>query len=225
MSYKISETFLTFQGEGVHMGKSAYFVRLMGCDVQCPFCDSAATWHKNWKPKDALSLSAAQIVALVQNNAPPGAIVVITGGEPTLYKLWALTDALHDAQFRVHLETAGHRPMSGSFEWITLSPKTAIAPPLEANLSMANEIKIIVESEATLLRDLQLVIPAAWPAASIWLHPEWSHRNDPNVLRLIVETVKWNPRLRVGYQMHKIYGADLLDPNADKRIVPLGGKA
>ena len=47
----IHEVFYAFQGEGVHMGKSAFFIRTFGCPLHCPWCDSAGTWHKDFIPK------------------------------------------------------------------------------------------------------------------------------------------------------------------------------
>ena len=53
----IHERFFTWQGEGVHTGRSAYFIRLQGCPVKCPWCDSAGTWHPDWVPKDVEKIS------------------------------------------------------------------------------------------------------------------------------------------------------------------------
>ena len=63
--------------------------------------------------------------------------------------------------------------------------------------------------------------------ATIWLHPEWSkaRERDASVLNAITDAVKQNPRLRAGYQMHKLYRADELDAHSDKRLIPLGGNA
>src|SRR5690606_10755697 len=48
--YPVHEQFHTWQGEGVHMGRSAYFIRTFGCPVKCPWCDSAGTWHPDHIP-------------------------------------------------------------------------------------------------------------------------------------------------------------------------------
>lgn len=219
----IQEFFYAIQGEGVHMGRAAFFVRLMGCDQKCIFCDAAGTWHRDFKPLNAKRLSAAQIAELALVSSHGGAFVVITGGEPTLYDLGPLSDALHDCGFNVHLETAGHHPIHGAFDWVTLSPKVGIAP-LEQNLKRADEFKIIVENEDTLWRDLLLLEGRVRAGSTIWLHPEWSQTKNPAVLKLIVETVKKNPRLRAGWQLHKNYACDALDPNS-ACSVPLGGVA
>jgi len=100
--FPLAEAFHSFQGEGVHMGRAAYFVRLYGCDQKCGFCDSAGTWHPDFKPEGIERVSAAQIAERVgQALGPPephfeGAFVVLTGGEPCLYPLQELVGALRD---------------------------------------------------------------------------------------------------------------------------------
>jgi organic radical activating enzyme len=222
--YRIYERFYSFQGEGVHLGRAACFIRLYGCDQHCPFCDSAGTWAKNFKPPEMPLLSAQETAALVE--APAGAFVVITGGEPALYDLEPLVDAIHARGFKVHLETAGHRHIRGQFDWVTMSPKLFALPPLESSWLRADEIKLIIESPEQLQRDLKTVLAASLRyGVPVWLHPEWSQRANAGVLAAIVGAAKENPRLRAGYQLHKLYTADLFDPNANQEIIPLGGKA
>src|SRR5689334_15634792 len=97
----VMEHFYTLQGEGVFQGKAAYFIRLGGCDVGCVWCDVKESWdaaaHPSYSVKDLVSLAAFH----------PGTIVVITGGEPLLHQLDALTSALRQAGLRTHMETSG----------------------------------------------------------------------------------------------------------------------
>ncbi len=231
MIFNVQETFGAFQGEGDHMGRAAYFVRLMGCDQRCEFCDAAATWHPDWKPANARRLTERDIADHVNMESSKRAFVVLTGGEPTLYDLEPLVSELHRIGRRVHLETAGHRPMSrrllDAFDWITLSPKGAGAPPCHENNDAAHEFKIIVESAESLERDLSLIYRSA-RRKSVWLHPEWSQRNNPKILRLITETVKsaypcGDSIVRAGWQLHKNYKCDALDPRSAPPV-PLGGQ-
>jgi 7-carboxy-7-deazaguanine synthase len=223
MTYVLQEHFYSTQGEGVHAGRAAYFLRLMGCDQKCHFCDSAGTWHPAWKPPHVLRHSAEEAADLI--DAPKGAFVVITGGEPTLYDLVPLVEAVHARGFKVHLETAGHRFIRGPLNWITLSPKLFATPPIWSSWMHADEIKLICETPEQLARDVETILDAPIKLhAPIWLHPEWSRRNEPLVLRAIIEAVKANPRLRAGYQLHKLFQADLYDPNSIKQIIPLGGR-
>ena len=76
----VNERFHTWQGEGVHTGKSAYFIRLQGCPVKCAWCDSAGTWHPDWVPKDVEKISPK---TLAEDALTSGCeIVVLTGENP-----------------------------------------------------------------------------------------------------------------------------------------------
>lgn len=221
--YTVQEQFMSFQGEGVWTGQAAYFVRLYGCDQRCHFCDSAGTWHPDWIPSRFDRRTAEEIADSIPTDLPFG-FVVLTGGEPTLYRLSALIDAIRDQTQRgVHIETAGHKPIDGNPNWITLSPKPFAAPPLADNVHRANEFKLIVEHPQSIPEALATIDNRA-TGAPVWLHPEWSKRHDTDVLRAIVSWVTTHGHpFRAGWQMHKPYAADMMDPGADQRLIPLGG--
>ena len=140
-------------------------------------------------------------------------IVVITGGEPAIHDLNELTDCLRSRKLKVHLETSGAFPLRGTFDWVTVSPKEWKKPLLDC-LVRADELKIVVDS-------LQAVdywekeISHVWCTDSIWLHPEWSKRNDRAILQMINRKVKEGKHpYRAGYQLHKIYEVDEEDTGA-----------
>ena len=225
--YSVYERFWTIQGEGVHTGRRMYLVRLVGCDQQCPWCDAAGTWHPNWMPGNVERLPAEAIAEEVGT----GDIVLITGGEPTLYNLRPLVEEVHARGAKVHLETAGHHEAPDGVDWITLSPKfnfKGAKPPKPRMLQRANELKLIVTSPRDLGAQLDEV--ENWQKllredAVVWLHPEWGSRHDPELLENIVATVlhdvaRYVLDIRAGWQTHKLYMAD---PNPQKVVVPLGG--
>lgn len=224
VKYPLYESFYTWQGEGVHLGRAAYFVRLYGCPQKCIWCDSAGTWHAQYRPAHIQSLSAEDLVQSIVQESPPEAIVVITGGEPILFNLEPLTALLKPLGRAIHLETSGIAPLRGHVDWLTLSPKPFGMPPLPEVVSRAHEAKIIVHQKEDIDRGLEMLegLPETSP---IWLHPEWSRARDKDRILLdwITQTVKERPRLRAGFQMHKLYRADDLDPNSEKTHVPLGG--
>ncbi|GGK31279.1 7-carboxy-7-deazaguanine synthase [Deinococcus malanensis] len=224
MKYPVFERFYTWQGEGVHLGRAAYFVRLYGCPQECPWCDSAGTWHRDYRPAGVQLMTPEAIAECVARESPDGAVVVVTGGEPILFDLAPLVDALHGLGRRVHLETSGIAPLRGAIDWVTLSPKPFGTPPLRSVVEQAHEVKIIVHDVSD-IQDGLATLNGLKDDAVIWLHPEWSRarERDVVVLNAITEAVKANPRLRAGYQMHKLYRADDLDANSDKRLIPLGG--
>ncbi|AKH17108.1 MULTISPECIES: 7-carboxy-7-deazaguanine synthase QueE [Deinococcus] len=226
MKYPVYERFYTWQGEGVHLGRAAYFIRLYGCPQACPWCDSAGTWHRDYRPDGVTLMDTDELAEVVRNESPDGAVVVVTGGEPILFDLKPLTDALHALGRRVHLETSGIAPLRGDLDWVTLSPKPFGQPPLPEVVAVADEVKIIVHEPGDIQAGLD-TLTGLPDEAVIWLHPEWSkaRERDLKVLNAITQAVKENPRLRAGYQMHKLYRADDLDAHSDKRLIPLGGNA
>lgn len=226
MNYPVYERFYTWQGEGVHLGRAAYFIRLYGCPQACPWCDSAGTWHRDYRPDGVTLMGADELAEVVRAESPDGAVVVITGGEPILFDLAPLTGALHALGRRVHIETSGIAPLRGELDWVTLSPKPFGQLPLPEVVALADEVKIIVHEPGDIQAGLD-TLTGLPDEAVIWLHPEWSRarERDLSVLNAITQAVKENPRLRAGYQMHKLYRADDLDAHSDKRLIPLGGNA
>jgi organic radical activating enzyme len=189
----VMEQFYTIQGEGYNTGRAAYFIRLGGCDVGCHWCDVKESWDAEAHPKQTVSQLVDAVLAY------PGRDVVITGGEPLMHELGPLTAALQAAGCRTWLETSGAHPLSGSWDWICLSPKKFKAP-LPAVLAAAHELKVVVfnghdfawaEEHAALVN----------PAARLYLQPEWSRaaRMTPE----LVEYVKQHPRWQVSLQTHK----------------------
>lgn len=133
----IMESFYTIQGEGVHNGKAAYFIRLGGCDVGCVWCDVKESWDAEKHPLTSIN-------TLVQDaGGYPAKMVVVTGGEPLMYNMGPLTVALQNAGFQTNIETSGAYPMSGSWDWICFSPKK-FKEAHESILPVAHELKIII---------------------------------------------------------------------------------
>ena len=215
----IYEHFFTWQGEGIHQGRSAYFARTFGCPVHCPWCDSAGTWHADYVPDSIDKISAGELIDSALKKKP--SFLLITGGEPTIHDLNELTELAHDQSLPVHLETSGAFPIKGSFDWITLSPKIW-KQPLKENILLADEIKIIVDS-VNCIENWFTTHPEILKCKVVWLHPEWTQRKNPLILDAITETIKtYGDPLRAGYQLHKLYFADEKDPGC-KPNIPIGG--
>lgn len=195
MEYPLMEDFYTIQGEGVHSGRAAYFIRLAGCDVHCWWCDVKESWDENGHP----NIAVKEIVRRAKKSGAP--LAVITGGEPLLYNLDALTYRLKEEGLKVHLETSGSSPVSGYLDWITLSPKK-FKEPVEEIFSCVDELKVVVLSS----KDLEWAEEnaARCPAETqLLLQPEWG---TPASMKLIEEYVKQNPRWGISLQIHKFLG-------------------
>ena len=189
----VMEQFYTLQGEGVYQGKAAYFIRLGGCDVGCVWCDVKDSWeadkHPQWNIGD-----------LVQNASQyPGDIVVITGGEPLLHDLKELTNALKIAGKRTHMETSGSSPLSGQWDWITLSPKKFKAP-LDEILPLANELKVVIFNRHD-FEWAEKFKSQVSPACKLFLQPEWDKANV--MTPLIIDYIKQHPEWQLSLQIHK----------------------
>ncbi len=187
------EDFYTIQGEGYHTGKAAYFIRLGGCDVGCRWCDAKYTWNPRLYPP----VEVATIVA--RATACAAQAVVVTGGEPLLYPLGVLTSELHARGLELFLETSGSHPFSGEFDWVCLSPKRQ-QPPLEEAYARADELKVIVE-RAEDFAWAELNAARVRPECRLYVQPEWSVSEQ--VMPLLVEYVKANPRWNISIQSHK----------------------
>ena len=189
----LMEEFYTIQGEGYKTGKAAYFIRLGGCDVGCHWCDVKESWNAEIHPLTA----ADQIVANAEKH--PGKAVVITGGEPLIYNLDYLTAQLQIRGIKTFIETSGAYPLSGSWDWICLSPKKFKAP-LPSVCTVAGELKVIVFNKSDFEfaeQNAKLVSPGC----KLYLQPEWSKASE--MTPLIIQYVMANPRWEISLQTHK----------------------
>ncbi len=189
----LMEEFYTIQGEGYNTGKAAYFIRIGGCDVGCHWCDVKESWDANIHPLTGIDV----IVEHVQSyNAKS---VVVTGGEPLIYNLNALTQVLKNKSIETYIETSGAYELSGEWDWICLSPKKTM-PPLEKIYQEANELKVIVFNQHD-FKWAEELAQKVNPECYLYLQPEWSKRTE--VLPKIVDYVKVNPKWMVSLQSHK----------------------
>ena len=194
----VLECFYSIQGEGAHSGKPAFFIRLAGCNVNCYWCDV----KESWSVDDKQYISINQIMNKVKKAKTN--FVVITGGEPLLYNLDLLTKKLKKLNKKIHLETSGTQPLSGSFDWICFSPKK-FKKPLDIFYKVSDELKIVIcnrsdfkwaESHFQLLKK----------KSSLFLQPEWSVEKKVNPL--IFDYIKKNPKWKLSLQIHKFLGVD-----------------
>lgn len=192
VEYPIMEHFYTIQGEGAHTGRASYFIRTAGCDVQCWWCDVKDSWDGDKHPK----MKVSDLIDVVKESGAP--FVVITGGEPLLHDLSALTSALKTLGVKIHIETSGSSPLSGKLDWITLSPKR-FKKPLDEVFPYVDELKVVVLTK----KDLKWAEENASKCgenATLLLQPEW---DTPDSIPLIVDYVKENPQWGISLQTHK----------------------
>jgi 7-carboxy-7-deazaguanine synthase len=192
-SLPVMEQFLTLQGEGRYTGHAAYFIRLGGCDVGCVWCDVKESWDMEKHPRIEINQLVENVLA---SNAT---IAVITGGEPLMHSLDDLTSELQSRGIRTHIETSGAHPVSGMWNWITLSPKKFKAALPEA-IQLADELKVVVYNRS----DFDWANHYAGMVKNeclLYLQPEWSKSSELNPL--IVEYIKQHPQWLLSLQTHK----------------------
>jgi 7-carboxy-7-deazaguanine synthase len=187
------ESFYTIQGAGVHSGRAAYFIRLGGCDVGCVWCDVKESWPVENHPQ----ISVKQVVSDALKH--PARLAVITGGEPLMHNLDELTSELQKAGFETNIETSGAYPLSGTWNWICLSPKK-FKKPLPEIYQAANELKVIVYNK-TDFKWAEEQAAHVFDKCALLLQPEWSKQDK--MMPLIIDYVKEHPEWRISLQTHK----------------------
>ena len=191
--YKINEIFYSLQGEGYHSGTPAVFVRFSGCNLRCDFCD---TEHQ-----DGQLMSVQEIVDEV-NKYPVAPLLVLTGGEPSLFIDEAFVAELKQKTGKkIAIETNGTRPLPTSLDWVTFSPKSAFeggdAEPCV--LKCCDELKVVYLGQ-------DLVQYDEIQAKHRFLQPcfcEDEVQRKAN-MKACVEAVMQNPGWRLSLQVHRI---------------------
>ncbi|WP_200867442.1 7-carboxy-7-deazaguanine synthase QueE [Leptolyngbya sp. Heron Island J] len=191
----IVETFHSVQGEGVWTGVSAFFIRLAGCDVGCPWCDTKHSWSTKHHPQQTIETLVKQATAVNPH------MVVITGGEPLMHNLSQLSKNLQESGLRTHLETSGAHPFSGQFDWVSFSPKQ-FKLPHQSIYPQVNELKVVV-ADARDLEWAEVQAERVPKDAVKLLQPEW---NSLDSLSLIFDYVLKHPDWRISLQTHKFLG-------------------
>ena len=195
-SLPVMEHFYTLQGEGFHQGRAAYFVRLGGCDVGCVWCDVKDSWDANAHPK----ITVDEIVnTVINNSSSQKGLVVITGGEPLMHDLTQLTAALQAEGFETNIETSGAHPLSGSWDWICLSPKKFKAP-LPQVVPFANELKVVIFNKSDFDWAEKYAAQVS-PDCKLYLQPEWD--KAAVVTPMLIEYIKQHPQWELSLQIHK----------------------
>ena len=211
----VMEEFYSLQGEGFHTGEAAWFIRIGGCDVGCEWCDVKESWDARQFPAVATD-NVVEKALKCKANA-----VIVTGGEPLLYNLDYLCNQLktQGSKFKVQvksspfvsrpssiiktfIETSGSQPLSGSWDWICLSPKR-LWPPRNEFYQISHELKMIIHDE----EDFQWAEEQASKMqtnAHLFIQPEWSCSEE--MLPAIIHYIEKNPQWKLSLQSHKYIG-------------------
>jgi organic radical activating enzyme len=196
------EVFASVQGEGLRQGEPTIFVRLAGCNLRCPFCDTKSAWREG--RERTVAEIAAEIARL--HRGFPARWVCLTGGEPLRQDIRPLVFRLKRDGLGVQVETNGTFEPRASADWYSVSPK----PPAYAFhprfRKKAREVKLVATRRLTIetVRTLRRAFPLSAP---IILQPQsnapWSRRKAMRLLEQATRNGLGN--IRVAVQLHKVY--------------------
>jgi 7-carboxy-7-deazaguanine synthase len=216
--YPVNEIFATLQGEATFTGTPSVFIRLQGCDVGCSWCDTKHTWDidpanqinlvalltKTHDKNNWANASIKQITECIKTNYPQIKHVVITGGEPAIYDLRPLCNALEELGKDIQIETSGTSKLRISDNtWVTLSPKIDMPGGkniLNECILRANEIKMPIGKMADIQKLKTFILANFVPEnIPIWLQPL---SQSKSATKLCVEQALLN-NWRLSLQTHK----------------------
>ena len=189
---KVNETFLSLQGEGYFTGTAAFFLRLSGCNLRCPFCD---TQHQSYT-----EMSEDEIVAEASRHKPRH--IVITGGEPALQLSRTLVDKLHAAGFFIQVETNGTLPLPEGIDWVTCSPKGDF-PQFSVD-----ELKVLFMGDVTDPEAIISPLLGKESGVKLYLQPldTGDEMRNRIILRDTIAYVLQHPKWSLSLQTHKLLG-------------------
>lgn len=211
MTYSVKEIYYTLQGEGVHTGRPAVFLRFAGCNLWsgreqdrasavCRFCD---THFVGVDGPGGGKFATAEALAEAVSAAWPGGgdpYVVCTGGEPLLQLDAPAIDSLHAAGFEIGVETNGTLVAPPGIDWLCVSPKGGAA---------------LVQTRGD---ELKLVYPQAEPEACPerfealdFTHFSLQPLDDADIdanTRAALDYCLRRPQWQLSLQTHKILGID-----------------
>jgi organic radical activating enzyme len=197
---RVSELFLSVQGEGRLTGRPMYFIRAQGCAVRCPIradCDQPEAL--TFRGGDILDPAA--LAARARDAVGTGGWVCLTGGEPAEQPDFAdVVQACRRAGLRVNLQTSGLRDVPVPVDWCTVSPK---APAADLVVRTAHEVKVVYTGQSLAeLGDYLRHIAAH----DYFLQPCWrgTQANTRETLDMVMAAARAGLRYEFSAQWHKV---------------------
>lgn len=218
MHYQLNDIYTCVQGEGCQTGVAMVLLRLHGCPVGCPWCDTKETWVANPANQVATIREARganahytevdeRTIARHINTFHPGPRwILLTGGEPAMQQLGPLVNELHEFGYKVAIETSGtaRGVLGAGVDWVCVSPKIdmpgglAVLPEVVA---VADEVKMVVGKQADIdkLDQLLASAPTHGRERQVCLQPVSQSEAATRLCIEVVQARGW----RLSVQMHK----------------------
>lgn len=186
---KINEIFYSVQGEGLHAGRPAHFIRFSGCNLHCPFCDT--------KHEEGVMMTDEEILEKINFGSN---MVILTGGEPSLFIDEQFIRKLNNLGKYVCIETNGTHDLPKGKFFVTLSPKFEFVSKAELKVKRASELKVVWNGENNMYKYSDIV------AKHRFIQPCDTQDKEKNaqIMQEVVEYVKEHPEWRVSVQTQKI---------------------
>lgn len=186
---RVNEIFYSLQGEGYHTGHAAIFVRLSGCNLRCPFCDTIHESSQEYTDEEILSRIAQY----------PSRHLIFTGGEPALQLTGSTISFFKNHGYYIQTETNGTRKLPAGIDWITCSPKFEFCTHADLQLQHINELKVVYDGN----NNMQLY--ADIPADSYTLQPcdTGNRERNDEIVRQTIDYILTHPEWRLSLQTHK----------------------
>lgn len=199
---RVNEIFYSLQGEGYFTGRAAVFVRLAGCNLACPFCDTDFRDFREMTA-DEICQAIAALVPPMPEDRQAAPMIVLTGGEPTLQDTAPLIKLLHRRGFFVAMETNGTHTPPQDIDWITFSPKTEAMGNRTHPVAIerCNELKLVFTGDPSEPQRYE-----RFPATHHYLQPcdtGGPLRND-EIVSACVGYIKEHPLWQLSLQTHKL---------------------
>lgn len=194
--YRVNQIFYSLQGEGRWAGRPAVFVRMSGCNLRCPFCDTDFAAYTE--------MSAEQIVERMKEIGEVCRFVVLTGGEPTLQVDETLVEVLHAAGYYIAMETNGTRHYPKGIDWVTLSPKDAYVKGGAPVITEASELKVVFDGEHPV---------DSYPSVLVQhrcLQPcdTGDTERNAHIMQQLMQYLLTHPEWSLSLQQHKLLGIE-----------------
>lgn len=194
--YPISEFFLSVQGEGVHSGRLALFLRFGECNLNCRFCDTKEQLNKY------RYYSLRQTEKILIRHKTLTNYLVLTGGEPVLHDLSSLLDAARKHHYTTALETNGTlmKAWVEQINWVTVSPKpgSMVNPRI---LGQASELKFVITSPSDLA-----FAESYMPFSPAFLVPSRNSKKISDLIFSYLKRSRYKDCFKLGVQLHRVFG-------------------
>lgn len=204
----------TLQGEGIHSGRRAIFIRMLGCDSRCKWCDTA---YAKTTDGPGFMLTTEDIIAKIK-DLKACSLAVLTGGNPAIHDLGHLCSQLKRRRMEIHIETQGTviPHWFDRADLITICPKIHAPTDIPRVYGAIRKIRdmapiqlkyvIFTEGDIELARDMA----RTWPDVPMTLQPGWDPETKeyPFGLVALAERVAGDPfmppNVRFLPQLHRI---------------------